>query len=146
MIRGTWIESPPPTPVYLHIYLPSRQVFWAWKGITDKQIAETQVLSSPAIINCSSLSTKLKGNATTLQTWTGPEGSRRLKLRDFEIFGTWRWLRLLALHTGRLYPQEVFLVPIPVRDRVDPMTVVRQEGLCQWKIGMSPSGIELSAR
>jgi len=26
-----------------------------------------------------------------LQAWTGPEGSRRMRLPDFITVGTWRW-------------------------------------------------------
>jgi len=29
-----------------------------------------------------------KGKATSLQTWTGPEGSRRMKAPDFKTIGT----------------------------------------------------------
>ena len=29
--------------------------------------------------------------AIPLQAWTGPEGSRSLKLPDFKTIGTWRW-------------------------------------------------------
>jgi len=30
----------------------------------------------------------VKGKAIPLQAWTGPEGSRRLRLPDFKTFGT----------------------------------------------------------
>jgi hypothetical protein len=30
----------------------------------------------------------VKGKAIPLQGWTGPEGSRRLRLPDFKTFGT----------------------------------------------------------
>jgi len=32
-----------------------------------------------------------KVKAIPLQAWTGPEGSRRLRLPDFKTIGTWRW-------------------------------------------------------
>jgi len=32
-----------------------------------------------------------KGKAIPLQAWTGPEGSRKLRLPDFKTIGTWRW-------------------------------------------------------
>ena len=51
-----------------------------------------------------------EGKAIPLQAWTGPEGSRRLSLPDFKKLGS-----LAALRTGRLYPQEIFLVLISVR-------------------------------
>jgi len=34
---------------------------------------------------------KGKGKAIPLQTWTGPESSRSLRLLDFKTIGTGRW-------------------------------------------------------
>ena len=45
-------------------------------------------------------------------------------------------VRLSALRTGHLYPQEMLLVIISVKGWVDSRI------LCQWKIPMAPAGIE----
>jgi hypothetical protein len=51
----------------------------------------------------------IKGKAIPLQACTGLEVSGRLKLSDFNV------VSLSALCTGRLAPQEIFLVLVFVR-------------------------------
>ena len=87
---------------------------------------------------CSSL---CKGKAVPLQAWTGPGVSRKLKFPDFLTAAGWV-VRLSALCTGPRYPQEMLLVLISVRGWVDPRAIVRSEGLFQWKIPVTPAGIE----
>jgi len=54
---------------------------------------------------------RCKGKAVPLQAWSGPEGSRKLRFPDFMTTAQ-DGVKLSALHTDCLYPQEMLLVLI----------------------------------
>jgi hypothetical protein len=64
----------------------------------------------------------------------GSQISRQWAHEDGKVLSPTHWLPLP--------PQEIFLILISVRGWVDSRAIVRPKGLCQWKIPMTPSGVE----
>jgi len=62
------------------------------EGYVWLEIQNVQTIAYSFSVFHSKISVALqKGKALSLQAWTGPEGSRSLRLPDFKTFGTWRW-------------------------------------------------------
>jgi hypothetical protein len=71
-----------------------------------------------------------------------PRGFQEVEAPRFQDNRHMKVVSFPALRTGRLCPQEIFMIPISVRDWVDLRVRVRTEGLCQWEVPKTPSGIE----
>ena len=89
---------------------------------------------------CSGKRKKKKGKAIPVQAWAASEkvpGGRGSQISRPSAYEGGKVFS--PTHRPRLPSQEIFLALISVRGWVDSRATVRPEGLCPWKIAVTPS-------
>ena len=118
------------------------QCFNCGKNYSFETLSSLSLNHHPTIQRCNMrYLKKCNGNAVPLQAWSGPERSRKLRFPNFMKMTQDGGKLVSRMHRLPL-PQEIHLIFIHVRGWVDPRAIVRPEGLCHWKIPMTPSVIE----